>query len=254
MASFSHFILFSAIFGCFLSRAQSLTCSSQSFSNRSFAHCDDLPHLDAFLHWTYDPKNSSLSLAFLASPPHSGGWVSWAVNPTSTGMAGAQAFVASVSGKAPSVRTFNISSYSSVVPSPKLSFLVWGLAAEFSDGRFTIFASVKVPPEAKSLNHVWQVGPEVDPDTGVPSVHEFKPANLNAKSVLVFDKKGGASPAPHALDGESPAPSPAVVGLNEAAASATAPSTDKSGVAGSRSRNFRLVVGWFVFVWGIISF
>ncbi|CAK9309851.1 unnamed protein product [Citrullus colocynthis] len=257
MASFSHFFLFFALVSSFLSLSQSLTCSSQSFPNRSFTHCQDLPHLNAFLHWTHDPKNSSLSVAFLASPPRSGGWVSWAINPTATGMVGSQAFLATLSGNAPSVGTFNISSYSSVLPTPKLSFPFWDIAAESADGRLIIFASVKVPPKAKSLNQVWQVGPAVDPKSGIPAPHDFKPANLNAKSVLVFDKESGTapSPAPSAHGGASVSPAPAVVGGNGTAFSANAPGPDKGGVAGIRRRNLGLVVGWFVFlVWGIITF
>ncbi|XP_038898919.1 auxin-induced in root cultures protein 12-like [Benincasa hispida] len=258
MASFSHFFLFLTLISSSLSLSHSLTCNSQSFPNRSFTHCQDLPHLNAFLHWTHDPKNSSLSIAFLASPPRSGGWVAWAINPTATGMVGSQAFLATLSGTTPSVRTFNISSYSSILPSPSLSFPFWNMAAESANGRLIIFATVKVPAKAKSLNQVWQVGPAVDPDSGVPAPHDFKPANLNAKGVLVFDKSGGGvapSPAPSAHGGASGAPTPPVVGVNETAASPKAPGPDKGGVAGIRRRSLGLVVGWFVFVvWGIFSF
>lgn len=252
MASLFYLILA----GFLLPAAHSLTCSSQKFANRTFAHCEDLPHLDAFIHWTYDSKNSSLSLAFLAPPPRPGGWVAWAVNPTATGMAGAQALLVGGSGAAPSVRTFNISSYSSVVPSPELSFPVWDVAAESTGGRFTIYAKLKVPAKATSLNQVWQVGPAVDPSGGL-TVHEFKPANLNARGVLEFvkSKKRDASPAPRAHGGASPAPAPApaVVGRENGTATA-APGPDKGGAAGIRSRNLGSVLGLFLFVWGIIVF
>ncbi|XP_022988993.1 auxin-induced in root cultures protein 12-like [Cucurbita maxima] len=225
MASLGNALLSVCLIGSLISQAQSLTCSSQTFPKRSFAHCEDLPELGAFLHWTHDPKNSSLSIAFIATPPHEEGWVAWAVNPTHTGMIGAQALIASQSGGTPSVRTFNISSYSVVLPSHSLSFPVWDVAAECSDEQFTIFATVKVPEKAKSLNQVWQVGPGVNPHSGIPKVHAFDSSNFNAENELVFDKEGGADLAPHAHHDASPAPE----------ASTTAAS---SGVAQITTKNF----------------
>ncbi|KAG6593034.1 Auxin-induced in root cultures protein 12, partial [Cucurbita argyrosperma subsp. sororia] len=238
----------SLLLALLFSSVHSLTCSSQSFPNRTFAHCQDLPHLNAFLHWTHDPKNSSLSIAFIAPPPHSVGWVAWAINPTATGMAGSQALIATLSGDAPTVRTFDVVSYSSVRPAP-LSFPVWDVAAEFADKRITIFATVEVPAKAKSVNHVWQVGAKVDPATDAPKIHEFAPANLKAKGVLVFDGEGGAG---------SPASAPEDAGVSEnggAAAAASAPgSSDKGGVDGTGNGIFGFVVGLVAFSWGVISF
>ncbi|KAI9071733.1 hypothetical protein K1719_046310 [Acacia pycnantha] len=97
--------------------ATSLTCTSQKFTgNKVYSNCVDLPVLNSFLHWTHDSSNSSLSIAFVA-PAKPGGWVSWAINPTGTGMAGAQALVAFKDEKGVVMaKTYNISSYSSVVP------------------------------------------------------------------------------------------------------------------------------------------
>ena len=58
------------------------------------------------------------------------------------------------------VKTYNISSYSSIVPE-KLSFEVWDMRAEESDGLMSIFTKVKVPEKIDILNHVWQVGPSI---------------------------------------------------------------------------------------------
>lgn len=186
-----------------ISPAQSQTCKSQKFqNNKLYANCSDLKVLTSYLHWTYNATNSSLSVAFTAPPPNSDGWVAWAINPTGTGMAGAQAFVAvRHSNGSITPRTYNISSYSSVVQS-KLSFEFWDYSTEYSNRSITIFASVKVP-EKKSLNHIWQVGPGIN-QTGFLIKHEFNPENLAAKGTLelVSNSTGTASPSPSS----SPAP------------------------------------------------
>ncbi|XP_022959840.1 cytochrome b561 and DOMON domain-containing protein At3g25290-like [Cucurbita moschata] len=173
------FFLFLSLF---FSLGDSLTCSSRKFSNNNlYSRCSDLSSLSAFIHWTYDSSNSSLSVAFVAKPSTSAGWIAWAVNPTSTGMAGSQALVAYLQGGVPVVKTYNVASYDSVKPS-KLSFEVWDATAVFSGGELMIFAKLKVPEAATGVNQVWQVGPSVDgTDLGV---HGFKPPNLNAKGTL----------------------------------------------------------------------
>ncbi|MED6173556.1 hypothetical protein PIB30_060615 [Stylosanthes scabra] len=164
------------------------TCTNQkltdgSNSNKLYSNCMDLPHLTTFLHWTHNTTNSSLSLAFVASPPNAGGWISWAINPTGSGMAGAQTLVAYKDGSngAVTVKTLDIKSYSELVPG-KLSFEVWGLKGEVSGAAITILANVKVPEKATTLNQVWQVGPSVT--AGRISKHDFAPENLNSKGTL----------------------------------------------------------------------
>ncbi|XP_054781557.1 cytochrome b561 and DOMON domain-containing protein At3g25290-like [Prosopis cineraria] len=162
----------------------SLTCTSQKFSdNKVYSNCVDLPVLNSYLHWTLDSSNSSLSIAFVAAPAKPGGWVSWAINPTGTGMAGAQALVAFENEGVVMAKTYNISSYSSVVPG-KLSFDVWDLKAEKLSGgaMMSILAKVKLPENAETVNQVWQVGPSVT--DGELDSHEFAPANLDSKGVL----------------------------------------------------------------------
>lgn len=93
------------------------------------------------------------------------------------------------------VKTLNISSYSSLVPS-KLAFDVWDMKAEEAardGGTLRIFARVKVPADlvAKGkVNQVWQVGPEVGPG-GMIGRHAFDPPNLASMSPL--DLKGDNS-------------------------------------------------------------
>jgi len=93
------------------------------------------------------------------------------------------------------VKTLNISSYSSLIPS-KLAFDVWDMKAEDAardGGSLRIFARVKVPADlvAKGkVNQVWQVGPELGPG-GMIGRHAFDSANLASMSSL--DLKGDNS-------------------------------------------------------------
>ncbi|XP_061356840.1 cytochrome b561 and DOMON domain-containing protein At3g25290-like [Gastrolobium bilobum] len=166
----------------FIATCSSLTCTTQKLTtNKVYPNCLDLPFLNSFLHWTHDPSNSSLSVVFVATPPNPGGWVSWGLNPTGTGMVGTQALVAFKNNGVMAVKMLDIKSYSDFVPG-KLSFDVWDLKAEDVGGVMRIFASMKVPDKAVTLNHVWQVGPSTT--AGRLDKHGFAPANLNAKGKL----------------------------------------------------------------------
>ncbi|KAH7517624.1 hypothetical protein FEM48_Zijuj09G0084500 [Ziziphus jujuba var. spinosa] len=168
-----------------ISPAYSLDCTSQKFTNKKiYANCSDLPVLSSYLHWTYNATNSSLSVAFVAHPPNPDSWVGWGINPTGTGMPGAQALVAVKQSEGSFVvKTYNLSSYKSIMPA-NLSFDVWDKSAEYANGTVTIFASVKVPKDAEKLNYIWQVGPGVNKTNGFLIVHDFKPANLASKATL----------------------------------------------------------------------
>lgn len=199
MASSSSIILGFSIFLLLSSPALSLTCSSQKLTNNNvYNHCLDLPTLSSFLHYTYDSSNRSLSVAFVATPSDSSGWVAWAINPTGTGMAGAQGLVAyKGSDGAMTVKLYNISSYSSVVPSTKLLFDVWDTSADESGGLMRIYGKIKVPDDlaaAGNLNQIWQVGPSVGAD-GAIAKHAFLAANLGAKGTLDLSgaQTGGTS-------------------------------------------------------------
>ncbi|KAM7527476.1 hypothetical protein LguiB_030886 [Lonicera macranthoides] len=194
--TFSTLLLSFSFFISLISPSQSLTCTSQKFTNNNlFDHCTDLPQLTSYLHWSYNSAKSSISIAFIAAPAKPDGWISWAINPTGTGMAGAQALVAfKDSDGLMTVKTFNISSYSSIVPG-KLSIDVKNMSAEFSDGLMKIFATVGLPEKGKTtVNQVWQVGPAVA--DGFPAKHEFQQANLNSKGTLDLlsgQSNGGAA-------------------------------------------------------------
>ncbi|XP_022953214.1 cytochrome b561 and DOMON domain-containing protein At3g25290-like [Cucurbita moschata] len=198
MASPSWGLFFILSLSLLLSPANSRLCSSAKFSNNNlYSHCSDLPYLSASLHSTFDSSNSSLSVAFVADHSNAAGWIAWAVNPTSTGMAGSQALVAYLDAGVPVVKTYDVASYGSVKPS-ELSFEVWDVAGEFSGGELIIFAKLKVPVGDTTLNQVWQVGPSVD-GTRL-GVHEFKPENLNAKGTLSLS--GGESTSTASSGGE----------------------------------------------------
>lgn len=179
-----------------ISPAQSLTCTSQTFTNNAlYTHCLDLTQLTAYLHWTHDQSNSSLSIAFIAAPAKSDGWVAWAINPNATGMKGSQTLLAFQSAGAMTVKTYDIKAIGPISES-KLSFDVWDLSAEQSGGVMRIFAKVKVPKNAQSVNQVWQVGGSVT--SGVPDAHAMQQANLNSKSTLNFN--GGQTVTPSGGD------------------------------------------------------
>ncbi|KAL4587908.1 hypothetical protein LXL04_000785 [Taraxacum kok-saghyz] len=165
------------------SPVHSLNCSSQKFTNsKLYSKCIDLPTLGASLHWTHIAENSSLSIAFIAPPAKPDGWIAWAINPTQTGMAGSQALVAfKDSNGSMAVKTYNISSYSSIVEG-KISLDVSESIAEYSDKSMKIFATVKLPKTMTEVNHVWQVGGLVK--GGMPGKHEFLPANLKSMGKL----------------------------------------------------------------------
>ncbi|KAK4779197.1 hypothetical protein SAY86_006725 [Trapa natans] len=165
--------------------ANSLACTTQKLTDSGiYSTCLDLPALGSTLHYSYNAANSSAAVAFITSLPESRGWVSWALNPTGTGMVGCQALIAfkDASTGAMAVKTYNVSSYGSVEES-KISFEVWDMAAESAtDGTMRIYAKIKVPGDASKLNQVWQVGPSVT--DGVPDKHDFAVANLVAKGTL----------------------------------------------------------------------
>ncbi|XP_050206675.1 cytochrome b561 and DOMON domain-containing protein At3g25290-like [Mercurialis annua] len=190
MASISFYVLITA-FSLLILQATSQTCKSQKNSgNNLYANCVDLPSLTSYLHYTFDSSNSTLSVAFLASPPSPNGWIAWGINPTATGMAGTQALVAYKDSKgALTVKTFNISSYTvATVVQEKLSFEVWDTRAEEVSGGRRLFAKIKVPAELAAkgaVNQVWQVGPAVDDtDKGVLRPHAMGGPNFNSKGSL----------------------------------------------------------------------
>ncbi|XP_068645215.1 cytochrome b561 and DOMON domain-containing protein At3g25290-like [Aristolochia californica] len=158
-------------------------CTSQTFSrNRVYSLCSDLPTLSSSLHWTFDAARSFLSLAFVAPPAHPKGWIAWAVNPSGPSMIGSQALIAfKQPNGSMAVKTFNVSSYGPITPSP-IDYRVSDMQAEFVGGMMMIFATLALPKGTIHINQVWQVGSAVD--GSVPQKHDLSPANLAAKGTL----------------------------------------------------------------------
>lgn len=184
-----------------------ISCTSKSFTTEKFAAfdtCTDLPTLSAVLRWTYDPTTSALSIAFSAPPPTPDGWVSWALNPTGSGMVGAQSLIAfrPTSSDPVSVSTYDIQSYQDIVRGP-ISYNVTDVSAEESDGVITIFATWKLPMGSKTVNQVWQVGPVVN---GRPGMHDFEPANLESMMKLAPVGSPVGSPGSGTVGESTPKP------------------------------------------------
>ncbi|MBA0674965.1 hypothetical protein Goari_016533 [Gossypium aridum] len=192
-------IVFFSLWLTLISPSHSIDCSSLKLPGgiRHYSNCTELPTLNSTLHFTYKATNSSLFIAFSAAPSNADGWIAWAVNPTATGMAGSQALLAFKNKGSMVVKTYNISSYRSIVEG-KLSFDVWDLEAEATnDGKMVIYGSLKVGGSVEKLNQVWQVGPGVS--DGHPMKHEFGKANLGSWGELKLVEKvssGSSSPAP----------------------------------------------------------
>ncbi|KAF8646584.1 hypothetical protein HU200_065808 [Digitaria exilis] len=210
-------------------RLASAACASEKFSagRGPYATCEDLPKLGASLHWTYDASKSSLSVAFVAAPSASGGWVAWGLNPSGEGMAGAQALAALAGGGTPTVKTYNISGYGLGAPAP-LQFAATDLAADTgAGGKIRVYGKLQLSKGMKSVNQIWQVGSSVT--KGVPDKHAFGADNLAAKGKLVLaGKKAAAAGAP----GVSPVPAPEAGGPaasgDGGAASSVAPAAGKT--------------------------
>ncbi|MCD7472048.1 hypothetical protein HAX54_012931 [Datura stramonium] len=167
-----------------ISPSSSLTCTSQTFSaNTHFTNCTDLPSLKSFLHWTFDPTKSTLSVAFISSPASPDGWIAWGINPAAPAMVGTQSLIAFKNPKDTMVvKTYNLTSYKSITETNKLLYNVMDLKAESSDGVMKIFAKLELPENTTTVNQVWQVGSAVK--DGMPVVHKFDPENLKSKATL----------------------------------------------------------------------
>ncbi|XP_042426183.1 auxin-induced in root cultures protein 12-like [Zingiber officinale] len=194
-------------------------CSSDKFSsNRTFAHCLDLPQLNSSLHFTYDSAARSLSIAFVAPPDKPEGWVAWAINPTGAGMKGSQTLIGFHQADGTlAVKTYNISGYGPISEAP-IAFETSDLAAELSGGTMRIFGKLVLPKEmtTTTVEQVWQVGETVA--NGVPQKHRFDKENLESKGFV--DLSNGVivpspAPAPAATGTSPPAPAPSSSGSNK---------------------------------------
>ncbi|KAK9681430.1 hypothetical protein RND81_10G001500 [Saponaria officinalis] len=168
------------------SQSPSPTCSNNYVGNTSFNSCVDLPFLNSFLHWTYNPSAATLDIAYhhTSLSPSTSKWVAWAVNPVNKGMIGSQCLVAYHDPKHGSMVAYTspISSYSTSLSKADLSFKVSNLSALGLNGEIIIYATLEVPKNATTLNHVWQDGP-LSSD-GTPQIHSTTGPNVRSMASL----------------------------------------------------------------------
>ncbi|GFZ04175.1 auxin-responsive family protein [Actinidia rufa] len=132
MAKRSRTILFWSILISLFLLCSAQSCNNYVFaSNKVFSACNDLPYLDSFLHWTYDPSSGTAQTAFRHAGIASPRWVAWAINPEGKGMVGSQALVAfQKSDGTMSVYTSPVTGYRTQLQKGDLSF---GMARFLND-------------------------------------------------------------------------------------------------------------------------
>ncbi|KAG2302121.1 hypothetical protein Bca52824_030772 [Brassica carinata] len=192
MAKSSILLLYLSVFFFIITKlALAQTCSNYKFSsNTLFESCNDLPVLDSFLHYTYDSSSSSLQIAYRHTNLTSKKWVAWAVNPTSTGMVGAQAIVAYPQSDG-SLRAYTsaITSYQTSLREAGLSFNVSELSATYQNNEMIIFATLTLPlANGGNINTVWQDG-----SLSGNNLLSHPTSGNNIRSVFTMNLLSGAS-------------------------------------------------------------
>nr|XP_043626908.1 cytochrome b561 and DOMON domain-containing protein At5g47530-like [Erigeron canadensis] len=159
------------------------TCSNYAFaSNRVFSACNDLPVLNSFIHYTYNPSSQTLAIAYRVTNFDSSKWVAWAINPTSQGMAGSQALVAfQQSDGFIRVYTSPITGYSTQLAEGDLSFPVSDLSAINSNNNEVIIFATLGLNGTSTLNQVWQEG---QLSGNAPTAHATSGDNIRSMGTL----------------------------------------------------------------------
>ncbi|XP_022928489.1 cytochrome b561 and DOMON domain-containing protein At5g35735-like [Cucurbita moschata] len=151
-------------------------------TNEVFAACVDHPVLNTFLHWTYNPSNTTLRMAFRRPSTSPNQWISWAINPQGLAMFGSQALIAYRNSSAlPHVYTSSVDPPGPTLQQSTLRFAVPDLSATYANNELTIFATFRLPSNMTTINQVWQVGPMIG---GSPSSHSLAEENRASRSKL----------------------------------------------------------------------
>lgn len=176
-------VIFGILFSLLLSSASAQSCAKYNFaSNKVFSTCGDLPYLNSYLHWTYNPSSQSLQIAFRRTGTSSSRWVAWAINPSSPGMVGSQALVAfQKSDGTMRAYTSPVTSYRTGLQEGNLSFPVSDLSATYSNNEIIIFATLKLQNSSSTLNQVWQEGPLSNDN---PGMHPTTGPNVQSTGTL----------------------------------------------------------------------
>lgn len=137
-------------------------CSTYKFNtNNIFATCITLPVLSSFLHWNYHASNHTVDIAYRHTGVTASSWVAWALNPTGSGMSGAQSLVA-FRNSTGNIHAYTspVTDYSTQLAEGPLSFGVPKISGEFTNNNeMVIFATLQLPAGRTSFNQVWQNGP-----------------------------------------------------------------------------------------------
>ncbi|KAL2938695.1 hypothetical protein RDABS01_022144 [Bienertia sinuspersici] len=166
------------------------TCRSHTFrGNRQYSSCNDLPELNSQLFWNYDSSAGTADIAFRVTSVSSSNWIAWALNPSGSGMVGAQALVAVQNSSGVHAYTSSVPGYSITTLTPgSLSFKVNNLTASKESNDMTIFATIT--PPSTTVNQVWQVGPMA---SGQPAAHPSNSGSANTKSTGSINFLSGQS-------------------------------------------------------------
>ncbi|KAK6230756.1 hypothetical protein QUC31_002274 [Theobroma cacao] len=186
MASLKSFFFFFLLlsFLCPLGAAEN--CSNHRFDEgKTFASCNDLPSLDCSLHWNYISSSQTVEIAFRQSGvDKSPRWISWAINPEAKGMVGSQALVAFRKDDGTmAAYTSPITSYATQLEQGDISFRVDRVSSMIKDNEMIIFATLALPANTTTVNHLWQVGPLVG---DVPGMHRLSGPNVGSMGTLDF--------------------------------------------------------------------
>ncbi|KNA20238.1 hypothetical protein SOVF_054090 [Spinacia oleracea] len=160
------------------------TCGTHTLSNnQQYASCSDLPQLNSFLYWTYDSTAGTANIAFRVTGVNpTSNWIAWALNPTGSGMTGAQALVAyRNSSSSIHAYTSSVVDTRTTLAQSSLSFRVDNISANSGTNEMTIFATIR--PPRTTVNHVWQVGPL---SSGAPAQHPQNSANTRSVGSINF--------------------------------------------------------------------
>lgn len=180
----SVFLISCVLFTLFVSSTYAQSCTKYNFtSNQMFTSCSDLPYLNSFLHWNYNPSTKIAKIAYRHTKIASTRWVAWAINPTAQGMVGSQALVAyQKSDGTMRVYTSPVTSYQTQLQQGDLSFNVSDLSATYLNNEFTIFATLNLDKfNSTILNHLWQEGP-LSGDS--PAMHDTSGVNTQSAGAL----------------------------------------------------------------------
>ncbi|MCL7042988.1 hypothetical protein MKW94_007182 [Papaver nudicaule] len=156
-------VLFITLFVSLFISISAQTCATHVFPSNNqvstdFTSCNDLPVLNSFIHWKYDPATRRVHIAYRHTNIDSSRWIAWAINPTAKGMQGSQALVAYQKDGQMTAYTSPIPKYGTSLAEGKLSFDVPNLTASFQNREMTIFATIQLE-NSTVVNQVWQEGP-----------------------------------------------------------------------------------------------